>query len=339
LDWFDVNYVSDISVPRWPLPVIQHSDDTHVDAVKTKSWRGPLAIFTIEDSVDQTTIPTVSVWRKKTKTIVTTSTGSSTIVVPTVAVPDIKTQLYDYEFIDKSFSYLLKDRPLDIVFISNGESNAEHNWQHLQNTVRNNPITRVDGVNGRVAAYRAAAMASDTPWFFAVFAKLEVDSNFNWAWQPDRMQAPKHYIFHAKNPVTGLTYGHMAMIAYNRELVLNNTAPGLDFTLDQAHEVVPMLSGTAHYYDSAWMCWRTAFRECIKLRHSLPDIENEYRLNAWLSNNFINHRNGEWSRQGAADAVEYYDLVDGNFNELRKSYDWAWLASYAKTKHGLIPDQ
>jgi hypothetical protein len=67
-----------------------------------------------------------------------------------------------------------------------------------------------------------------------VFAKLEVSSSFDWSWQPDRLQEPKHYIFHALNPVNGLEYGHQAMIAYNRKLVLENTAPGLDFTLDSS---------------------------------------------------------------------------------------------------------
>ena len=130
----------------------------------------------------------------------------------------------------------------------------------------------------------------------------------------------------------------MAMIAYNRELVLANTAaPGLDFTLDQAHEVVPIVSGTAHYDSDPWMTWRTAFREVIKLRHSLPDVENEYRLEQWLN---VGHGvNGHWSTQGAKDALEYYDAVGGDFAELRKSYEWQWLASYALLKHNLLPNQ
>jgi hypothetical protein len=126
------------------------------------------------------------------------------------------------------------------------------------------------------------------------------------------------------------------MIAYNRELVLSNTANGLDFTLDQAHEVVPILSGVANYHYDAWTCWRTAFRECIKLRDSLPDVENEYRLNQWLTRDTTEE---QWSCKGAEDAVEYYNAVSGEFAELKRSYDWAWLASYAMIKRNLIPDQ
>jgi hypothetical protein len=47
----------------------------------------------------------------------------------------------------------------------------------------------------------------------------------------------------------------------------------------------------------------------------------------------------KWSHLGAQDAVEYYNSVDGKFEELKKSYDWAWLASYALLKRNLIPDQ
>jgi hypothetical protein len=198
-------------------------------------------------------------------------------------------------------------------------------------------LHRSSGVNGRVAAYCAAAELSTTPWFFAVFAKLEISPSFDWTWQPDRLQEPKHYIFHAKNPVNGLVYGHQAMIAYNRELVLVNTAEGLDFTLDQEHEVVPVLSGTAYYNDTPWMAWRTAFRECIKLKASLPDVESEYRLNRWCVNG--EGANAQWSSLGAQDALEYYDAVGGDFAELKKSYDWAWLASYALLKRNLTQHQ
>ena len=92
-----------------------------------------------------------------------------------------------------------------------------------------------------------------------------------------------------------------------------------------------MISGTAYYDNDPWTCWRTAFRECIKLRHSLPDVENEYRLGEWLTKG--DGVNGVWSTQGARDAVDYYDQVAGDFAELRKSYEWDWLASYAVMLH------
>ena len=334
LDWYDLNYM-DINVPRRPLPVVRHNYDTHVEAVKSLDFAGPLAIFTTENATEYT-VPAVPLWREKTKTIVPLSPGASATIIPKASVPYIKTQLYDYPNIDRTQRHMFNDQLLDIVFIDNGETTAGYNWLQLPHTRTDLRIHRSSGVNGRVAAYRAAAELSTTPWFFAVFAKLQLDDAFDFTWQPDRLQEPKHYIFHARNPVNGLEYGHQAVIAYNQQLVLENTAPGLDFTLDQAHEVVPILSGTAIYHHDAWTCWRTSFRECIKLRNSLPDVENEYRLNQWLTKD---NTEGEWSRRGAEDAVEYYEAVGGDFAELKKSYDWAWLASYALLKRNLTPNQ
>jgi hypothetical protein len=138
-----------------------------------------------------------------------------------------------------------------------------------------------------------------------------------------------------------LVYGHQAIVAYNKKLTLSTLGHGLDFTLDSAHEVVPIVSGVAYYNSSAWVSWRTAFREVLKLKASLPDVENEYRLNKWLNfDNTDQHIVYEsWSRWGAEDAVEYYESVNGNFEDLKKSYEWQWLASFAFVKRGLTPDQ
>ena len=270
--------------------------------------------------------------------------GASSALIPRDVKNYLHNQIYDYAHVDRSHHNLAKDSPLDVVFISNGERQAEYNYLHLRwclERTDTNCVHRVDGITGRVAAYHAAAQASSTDWFLAVFAKLEVDQNFDWRWQPDRLQAAKHYIFHARNPVNGLVYGHQAMIAYNRELVLSNPGQGLDFTLDQPHEVVPILSGIARYDATPWQAWRTAFREALKLRHSLPDTENEYRLRQWLklpARKHLSIWNDSayiWSVWGAQDAMEYYDEVQGDFEQIRKSYEWSWLASYALLRRNL----
>lgn len=335
LEWYDVNF-TDISVPRRPMPVIRHQYHSQADAVRELDWTGPLALFTNTDYVEGNLV-TVPLWRAETKTVVPLSSGATSVIVPKPARGSVKTQLYDYPYIDKT-RRMLRDDPLDIVFIENGESHAEHNWNWLQKCLQNSPnrVTKVSGINGRVAAYHAAARASQTPWFFAVFGKLEINPDFDFDWQPDRMQQAKHYIFHARNPVNGLEYGHQAMIAYNRDLVLANPGQGLDFTLDSPHEVVPLNSGIAYYDVDPWTTWRTAFREVLKLRAAPADVENEYRLTQWLT---VDSTPGQWSMRGAQDAVDYYKEVQGNFDALKRSYEWSWLASYAFMKHGLAPDQ
>jgi hypothetical protein len=338
LEWFDtIHFVEDITVPRKPMPVIEHDSDTHVQAIRDHNFQTPLVMFSTGGRTGFE--PTVCLWRELTKTVVPLTPGASVVIVPRETKNHMTQQVYDYPYIDKTWR-TGQDSYMDIVFIDNGEPNAESNYQHLvqvASLTRQTRIHRSTGVTGRVAAYHAAARLSTTPWFFAVFAKLQVRMDFDWSWQPDRMQEPKHYIFHAFNPITGLTYGHQAMIAYNKKLVLDNPGVGLDFTLDSAHEVVPIVSGTAEYAHTPWMAWRTAFRECLKLKGQ-QDVESQYRLDKWLTVT-KGQPYGQHSIWGAQDAVEYYDSVSGDLEQLRKSYDWAWLASYALIKRGLTPDQ
>ena len=165
---------------------------------------------------------------------------------------------------------------------------------------------------------------------FGTYAKLKVDPKFDFDWQPDRLQIPKHYIFHAKNPVNGLVYGHQAIVANNKKLTLANFGAGLDFTMESEHEVVPIISGIGMYNSSEWDTWRTAFRECIKLKASKTE-ENEIRLNTWLTVGLGEFY--QYSLQGAKHAIEYYDEVSGDFEELRLSYDWIWLHAYFEAKY------
>jgi len=335
LEWYSpLNFVP-VSVQRSDPPQIKFETDSVVDAVWSHNFQEPVVQFYRYQPEKPVTI---SLWQERLRTVVPLKKGSESVLVPRDVKNYIKSQVYDYQWINKKH-VPTQSAPLDIVFISNGESNAEQNWEHLHQVHQGtNRIVRVDGVKGRAEAYRASLEASNTDWAFCVFAKLEVNADFDWTWQPDRLQEPKHYIFHAHNPVNALQYGHMAMIAYNKKLVATNSAEGLDFTLDQAHEVVPLLSGVARYADDPWIAWRSAFRECLKLKHSLPNIDNNYRLTQWLSTDKASTVAG-WSAIGAKDAVDYYESVQGDFNKLRLTYEWEWLANYLFKLHNLTPDQ
>jgi hypothetical protein len=319
-----VNYNNSVRAIRLPEPIIVISDDTHTNSVD-KITDFPYATLITSDNVDigKVDIEPMNLWSVETKNIFVTSTGATRIVVPKEIKDHVTKELYEYPYIKRAPKLALS-KPLDIVFLSNGETGAEEHYEHLLNITKNLPnrVVRVDGVNGRAAAYHAAAEASETPWMFTVFAKLKVSPKFDFNWQPDRMQVPKHYIFHAKNPVNGLTYGHQAMIAYNKKLTLANEGNGLDFTLDNEHEVVPLISGVAQYNTDEFSTWRTAFREVIKLRADESDV-SKARLDVWL--NKAEGEFAQYSIKGALDADEYYDEVDGDFEKLKLSYEWAWL--------------
>ena len=167
--------------------------------------------------------------------------------------------------------------------------------------------------------------------FFAVFPKLEIVDSFKFDFQPDRMKNPCHYIFNCKNPVNDLEYGHGAVLLYNKELVMKTTRPGLDFTLSQPHDHVPVLSAINHFNETPWLAWRTAFREVIKLCQNKSTVENKYRLKKWLE--LGKGDNAEWVLRGATDAQEYYQTCNSNYKQLMLSYDFGWLKQYYESKY------
>lgn len=245
-------------------------------------------------------------------------------------LPNVKRHLvdklsdYPYCITDNLLEYR---KPLDIIFISNGESCAEENYDHLLSLNLPNRVVRVDKIDGRVASQHTAANLAETPWYFLVNAKLKVNEQFDFSWQPNIMQSRRHYIFKAHNPINGLEYGHMSIVANNKKLTLNTKGYGLDFTMDSTTEVVDMLSGTA-VFNSEWDVWRTTFRECIKLKYA-RDSESNTRLTAWTTMGQGEY--GQVSMNAALDAIQYFEEVKGELDKLKLSYDWAWLKDrYAK---------
>jgi len=232
---------------------------------------------------------------------------------------DIK-QFYD---IDRSVHFDLEyeTKPMDIVFLSYDEPSADKYWKVLKEKYPR--AKRIQGVKGRTQAYHAAAAMSETHYFFAVFPTIDLEDSFDFSFQPDRMRNACHYIFHAKNPVNGLEYGHRAVILYNKHLCLSTIHPSLDFTLSQPHTVVPQLCGTSHFNQTPEISWRVAFREVLKLCEMKPTVESKFRLKKWCELG-----KGDYAllvQQGALDAVEYYKEVNGDKRALMLSYELDWL--------------
>jgi hypothetical protein len=335
-----VNYIGHLSVDRLKHPVIEHDYDSQADAIKniqTRNWPYyELINLSSSPEKNQSVIP--NMWNQEDYQVIVTSSGSSRIFAPDTAIDIISSEVYEYPNI-KITNELDQSQPLDIIFFSNGEPSADDNYQELLSIVKerklSNRVIRSSDVVGRVASQHAAADASNTAWYFLVNGKLRVNPEFDFSWQPDRLQRAKHYIFMATNPVNHLEYGHQAIVANNKQLTLATETRGLDFTMDSPHEVINMNCGTAVYNTDSWTAWRTAFRECIKLKYYSVinnDQQNLDRLNTWLR---VGHgENGQWSTGGAYDAIEYYESVNGELSELMKSYDWAMLKELYDSKYG-----
>jgi hypothetical protein len=232
-------------------------------------------------------------------------------------------QLKQFYDIDRSVHFDLEYdvRPMDIIFLSYDEPNAEENWKRLKEKFPR--AKRSHGVKGRTKAYHAAASMSDTDYFFAVFPTIEIADDFDFEFQPDRLREACHYIFHCKNPVNGLEYGHRAVILYNKHLCLSTMHPNLDFTLSQPHTVVPQLCGTSHFNQTPEISWRVAFREVLKLCEMKPTVESRFRLKKWCELGTGQH--AEFAQKGANDAIEYFEKNKHNKNALMLSYELDWL--------------
>lgn len=336
LEWFEtIHFVKDVVVPRVDMPIIHYTDDSLVPAVMSSNFSSPLAVFTTQKIYD-TKLPTVSLWREKTKTIVPLTSSASTTIVPKNAISHICTQMYDYPYIDKTYVQDFPSHLQDIVFISYDEPDADKNWKILHDRFAR--AQRVHGVQGMEKALEAAADVSTTPWYYAVFAKTKLHESFDFTFVPDYMQRPKHYIFNCHNTVNGLEYGHMGVVMYNCKGIKYQNQQGdfgLDYTLSFPHESVPLLSCYGNFDQSPYHTWRTAFRESAKLAYFESvnsTIDGAYRLNIWRTRAQGEH--AIWSLRGAEDGVDFFASAQGQLEVLKQSFQWQWLREYFIKKYG-----
>ena len=239
---------------------------------------------------------------------------------------DVK-QFYDFERV-VHMEYKYETRPMDIIFISYDEPGAEERFEKLKQKYPRAKWCK--DIEGQTLAYHTAAGMSDTDYFFAVFPKIDVVDNFKFDFQPDRMKNPCHYIFDCYNEVIDCTYGHDAIILYNKKLVLHTISPGLDFTLSAPCEVVPILSAVNKLEETPLLAWRTAFRETLKLKAQSvvkPTVETNFRLKKWLTKG--KGKNAVWVYRGANDAIEY----TRSGQPLQNSYDFEWLTKHFQSKY------
>ena len=335
LEWYEtIHFIKTPYVCRWGVQTVETKTESITDEIKQHQFKDPVYLFTNKPYYPFL-LPTVNMWREKTRACVPLSDGNATALITRDAKNYVSKQVYDYPFINKEYKNY-KDDDQDIVFLSYDELNAEENYKIISDRF---PRTkRVHGVEGMDNALKEAARQSDTEWYYAVFAKTALHKDFDFSFKPDRFQEPKHYIFHAKNMMNGLEYGHMGIVLYNKNIILGMTDDfGIDYTMSAAHEVIPTVSANAVFNSSPYQTWRTAFRECSKLAQfnaETPSIDSEYRLDVWTTQ--AKGEYAEWCLNGANDGVEYYKQNAGNNTELMKAFRWDWLREYFVTKYGNI---
>jgi hypothetical protein len=312
---------------RWP--VIQVTDNCL--AWDLNNYQRNSGIYTMYFYTGFVDYPDVCLWDKR--PVVSLNRSNSTCLVPRDCI--VKHELYEYPHLLRYPDYGI-DALNDIIFISYDEPEADANWNKLVDKFPH--AKRIHGISGMENALKAAAVASETPYFYAVFAKTVLHPTFNFNIGADYWQKPKHYIFYSENSVNGLRYGHMGIVLYNRDTVLN--APpfgefGTDYTLSFDHEVVPIVSCYGSFNASPYHTWRTAFREAHKLRefsNTTPNIETKYRLHIWRT--VANGNYADWALRGANDGVKYYEDNSDTPDLRRNTFRWEWLRNYFTELYG-----
>ena len=239
----------------------------------------------------------------------------------------MKKELHEYS--PKLFLENASAKPhFDIVFIHNNEPQHEENYDALLSATQNKPnqVKTMSGVQGRNQAYKAAASISDTEYFYAVFAKIRTNPDFGFDFVPNTLKSPRHYIFDCYNPVIDYTYGHQAIILYNRKMVLENAGTGLDFTLSQQHDHIKLLSAETTFYLDPLTAYRTAFREVVKLLYAQkthPTVEGNHILLKWYTESDM--LNANYVRDAYKDALDFVNKYSNDFEKLFQSYEWHFI--------------
>ena len=214
-----------------------------------------------------------------------------------------------------------EDDAIPVFFTSNGESNADKNWEHLVNLCPR--AVRIDGIDGRRKMFhRCVDLSRGARNFFVVTGKNFITDRTVFDY-PISKPSKEHVVFRAKNMSNRLEYGHMGVVCYNTDLVLNTPEDfGLDFTEYSPIHSVPRTVSEATFATTPYEAWRTAFREAVKLTLR-GTIESEHWLARWLA--FAEGVESGWVIKGAEQG-HAYALENINAPEhLRKSEDWNWL--------------
>lgn len=312
LEWYThVNYHPN-GVPRLPWPTAQAGDDLAKSVMDYKF----ISLYTTFYTKDSNGSANYNMGLWENRDLIAYNKAGYVSMCPRDAKQAIKTQIYDYHYIKYVDDQNIVEKPQDVVFISYDEENSDIHWKQLQAKM---PLAqRVDGVKGLFNALQAAAKLATTDWFYAVFAKTQLDPNFNFDYHPDRLRHPANYVFQAYNPILKHSYGHGAIVLHNRRWLLENTDPGGDITMAMPVVSIPILSCVNNYNETPWSAYRTAFREVYKLKN-MNSIEDKYHLHLWLTSN--EGLNGNYSQMGAVDAMNTDNADINNWDYIKELFD------------------
>ena len=240
----------------------------------------------------------------------------------------------DYRFlaVKKEYSEVASvPMPYDIVFISNGEINADENYNNLLKKYPN--AKRVDKVKGIHQAHIEAAKLVDTKMFWVVDGDAQLLDDFELEHQIayyDIDGLKTVYVWRSLNPVNNLIYGYGGVKLLPRDLTLNMDVTTADMTtsISKNFKGINRMSNITAFNTDAFSAWRSGFRECVKLASRAIDrqIDDEttFRLKSWCSRG-DDKPFGNETIAGAYEGAKYGIANKSNPNALAKINNFDWL--------------
>lgn len=207
----------------------------------------------------------------------------------------------------------------DVFFLSCGELIADEMYEKLQEHCPR--VKRIKDVLGIYNAHKEAARQSSTPYFYVVDADVEVCKSFNFEHTVQPYEFDMISIWHCKNSVNDLEYGHGGIKLLPTFLFDNQGPNDLDITtsLSKTIRVIPELCGIHNINFTPFNAWRTAFREGVKLQIDViknASKESESRLRTWTTKG-ISKKYGSYVVLGAREGKKYALKFSNDPNALR----------------------
>jgi len=221
--------------------------------------------------------------------------------------------------------------PYDIVFIQNGEPNADENYATLLQ--RFPRAKRVQNIKGIHQAHQRAAELVDTEMFWVVDADAEIleEFDFNYyvpAYDIDGKDTV--HVWRSFNPVNGLVYGYggVKLLPTRLTRTMDMTTTDMTTSISDKFKSIPAMSNVTNFNTDAYSAWRSGFRECAKLASKTiarqEDDETEFRLNAWCTRG-DDKPFGRAAIAGAKAGREFGETYKDNKEELEKINNFHWL--------------
>jgi hypothetical protein len=240
----------------------------------------------------------------------------------------------DYRFfaVKKEYDVIASvPKPYNIVFISNGESNADENYNLLLQ--RYPHAKRIDRVKGIHQAHIAAAQLAETEMFWVVDGDAQILDDFDFDYQIAHYDIDGRqtvHVWRSFNPVNNLVYGYGGVKLLPTELTRNVDVNSTDMTtsISKHFKGIDVMSNTTAFNTDAFSAWRSGFRECVKLASRVidrqKDDETEFRLNAWCTRG-ADKPFGEYAIAGSILGREYGERNRNNLRALKMINDFNWL--------------